>query len=398
MKKNMIFDVNIDSINSSGFGVCRINGMVVFVANAVTGDEVTIKIIKTKKNYAVARIEKFIKKSPIRIQPDCQVFKRCGGCAYRNISYEAECEIKKAVVNDAFARIGGINLKFEKYIHAESRYRYRNKAQYPVAMKDGRLNIGFYASRTHCVIDCRDCLLQPAVFSGIVDTVSCFVENEKISVYDEKMHTGVLRHIYIRYAQATGEIAVCLVINSEKLKKCDKLVSELTEKFPEIKSISLNFNTEKTNVVLGKKTVTVWGKNYITDILCSKKFNISPNSFYQVNHEQAQKLYEKAIQYASLTGRELVVDLFCGAGTIGLCMADKAKKIIGVEIVEDAVKDAYENAIANNIKNAEFICADAEKFAEVLYSRNEKPDVIVVDPPRKGLTAKLIETIVKMSP
>lgn len=398
LKKNMIFDVNIDSINSSGFGVCRIDGLVVFVANAVAGDEVTIKIIKAKKNYAVARVEKFIKKSPIRIDSDCEVFKRCGGCAYRNISYEYECEIKKNMVKDAFERIGEINLELEEYIPAESRLRYRNKAQYPVAINDGKLNIGFYASRTHCVIDCRDCLLQPAVFSDIINSISYFIENEKIPIYDENTHTGVLRHIYLRSAQATGEIAVCLVINSKSLKNYKKLIRILTCKFPTIKNISLNFNTKRTNVILGKDTITIWGKNYITDILCSKKFNISPNSFYQVNHSQAQKLYNKAIQYASLTGKETVLDLFCGAGTIGLCMADKAKKIIGVEIIEDAIKNAHENAVLNGINNAEFICSDAEKFAEVLYLRNEMPDVIVVDPPRKGLTPKLIETIVKMSP
>ena len=398
LNKNMIYDVKIDSISSSGFGVCRIDGMVVFVANAVTGDEVRIKIIKAKKNYAVARVEKILKKSHIRIESDCDVFKKCGGCAYRNITYDAESQIKQTVIKDAFLRIGGIDINVDEYVGASSRCRYRNKGQYPISRENGELKIGFYATRTHNVVDCRNCLLHPELFSKIINEFAEFVDEEKISVYDEKTEKGLLRHIYLRIAQATGEVMVCVVINGKKLPQREKLVKRLTDKFPQIRSIAINFNTEKTNVILGNQTEIIWGKNYITDVLCGVKVQISPMSFYQVNRVQAEKLYKKVDEYASLSGKEKVVDLYCGAGTIGLSMAKKVKKIIGVEIVEQAVENARENAKINNIENAEFICGDAEQCAKILYERKEKADVLIDDPPRKGLTDDLIDTIVKMNP
>lgn len=398
MEKNEIFNVKIDSISSSGFGVCRIDGLVVFVADGVTGDEAQIKIIKKKKNYAVARVEKIIEKSPIRIESDCAVFKRCGGCAYRNISCEAETDIKKSLVEDAFERIGGMKKTIEEYIGADSRCRYRNKGQFPVSRENGRLNIGFFAAKTHKVVDCRDCLLQPEIFGKIIEETANFVERENISVYDEKTGKGLLRHIFLRIAEATDEVALCFVINGRTIEKIDKFVLAATEKFPQIKSISLNINREKTNVILGKENVKVWGQDTITDILCSLKFRISPQSFYQVNRAQAQRLYNKAIEYAGLTGKENVIDLYCGAGTIGLCLAKKAKKVIGVEVVPQAIENAKENARLNSIDNAEFICADAEKAAEILFENGEKVDVVIVDPPRKGLTPQLIDTVVNMSP
>ena len=398
MEKNDFYNVKIESISSSGFGVCRIDGMVVFVADGVMGDEAEIKIIKKKKSYAVARVEKIIEKSPIRIDSDCSVFKRCGGCAYRNISYEAETDIKKTLVTDAFERIGGIKITLDEYIPAKNRLRYRNKGQFPVSSDNGRLNIGFYASRTHKVVDCRDCLLQPEIFGEIIAKIARFIEDENISVYDEKSGKGLLRHVYLRIAEATDEVALCLVINGKTVPFIDKLTTLLTENFPQIKSISLNVNRNNTNVILGEKNITVWGEEYITDVLCGLKFRISPQSFYQVNRTQAQKLYGKAMEYAVLTGKENVVDLYCGAGTIGLCLADKAKKVIGVEIVPQAIENAKQNAVLNGINNAEFICGDAEKAARILFDRGEKADVIIVDPPRKGLTEPLIETIVKMAP
>ena len=398
MEKNEIYNVKIESISSSGFGVCRIDGLVVFVADGVTGDEARIKIIKKKKNYAVARVEEIIERSSIRIDSDCAVFKRCGGCAYRNISYEAETEIKKTLVADAFERIGGIKITLDEYISAPSRCRYRNKGQFPVSTENGRLNIGFFASRTHKVVDCRDCLLQPEIFGEIIGEIARFIESENVSVYNEVSGKGLLRHVYLRIAEATDEIALCLVINGKSFPKIEKLTKALTEKFPQIKSFSLNFNREKTNVILGEKTVTVWGQNHISDILCGLKFRISPQSFYQVNRTQAQKLYAKAIEYAKLTGRENVIDLYCGAGTIGLCLADRAKKVIGVEVVPQAIENAKENAAVNNVENAEFICADAEEAAQILFDRGEKADIIIVDPPRKGLTEPLIKTVAGMSP
>lgn len=398
LEKNDVFKVTIDSISSSGFGVCRIDGLVVFVADAVTGDVVRIKIIKKKKNYAVARVEEIVKKSDIRIDSDCEVFKRCGGCAYRNITYTAETDIKKSLILDAFERIGAIKIKLEDFIGAESRCRYRNKGQFPVSKQNGQLKIGFFAPRSHNVVDCRNCLLQPEIFSEIIAEITKFIERENISIYDETTHKGLLRHVYLRIGEATEEIALCLVINGEKMPKIDNLISDLTEKFSQIKSICVNINKDKTNVILGSKTDIVYGESYITDILCSLKFRISPQSFYQVNRAQAHKLYAKALEYAALTGKENVVDLYCGAGTIGLSFAKSAKKVIGVEIVPQAIENARENAKLNNIENAEYICGDAEKASDILLKRNEKIDVVVVDPPRKGLTPALVETIVKINP
>lgn len=392
--KNSIHTVNIDSINSSGFGVCRIEGIVCFVQGGVTGDTLEIKIIKSKKNYNIGRIEKIITPSPKRKENDCPVFKKCGGCVYRHVKYEEEALFKENVVRDAFERIGHIeNVNLKNIISAENTLRYRNKAQYPVKNENGRIRAGFFAARTHEIISCDDCLLQPEIFSSIVKEVCIFAEENNISVYDEKTNKGFLRHIYLRIAEMTGEIMLTLVATKNSLKNQEKFVEVLTGKFPEIKSIILNVNREKTNVILGDECINLFGRGYITDILCDTKIKISPLSFYQVNRVQAEKLYEKAREYMGDTKGKTVMDLYCGTGTIGLCTAKDAEKLIGVEIIEQAVEDAKVNAEINSRNNTEFICGDAEKAAVILKEKNVKPDVIIVDPPRKGLTPKLIETI-----
>lgn len=398
-EKNTCHKVNITSINSSGFGVCRVEGVVCFVAGGVTGDELEIKIIKSKKNYNIGKIEKIITPSPKRQENDCSVFKKCGGCVYRHVKYKDELEIKESSVRDAFERIGHFeNINLRPIISAESSLRYRNKAQYPVRNENGKFYAGFFASRTHEIVPCDDCLLQPEIFSEIVKEVCTWAENNNISSFDERTGKGALRHIYLRIAEATDEVMLTLVTAQKKIKNQDELVKIITEKFPEVKSIVLNINPEKTNVILGKKCINLFGKGYITDILCDTKIKISPLSFYQVNRLQAQKLYEKAREYMGEVKGKNVIDLYCGTGTIGLCTAKDAERLIGVEIIPEAIEDAKQNAELNSRKNAEFICGDAEKAAEVLKEKNIKADIIIVDPPRKGLTPKLIETISTFDP
>lgn len=395
LNKNQDIELYIEGFTSEGSGVGHIDGMAVFVSGAAAGDKVLVHIIKVKKNYAIGKAVKILKPSKSRVAPDCEVFPSCGGCAFRHISYEAELEMKKQKVENAFKRIGGIDKEVDEIIGG-SITEYRNKAEYPVSF-DKRLSIGFYALHTHRIVNCESCALQPEIFSEIVKTVRKWIAEYGISVYDTKEKKGLLRHIYIRQAAVTKQIMVCLVINGENVPKIDILIDRL-KKIEDVKSIVININTEDTNVILGKTCKTVWGEDYIYDELCSVKIRLSPLSFYQVNHAQAQKLYNKAKEYAGLTGSETVLDMYCGAGTIGLSMADSCKKVIGVEIVKPAVLDAKYNAELNRIENAEFYCADASNAAEMFKNKGIIPDVIIVDPPRKGCDSSLIETVCKMSP
>lgn len=365
LSKNQNVELYIDSFTSEGSGVGRYENMAVFVSGAAAGDKVTAHIIKAKKTYAVARVEKVLRPAKSRIMPACPYFPSCGGCAFQHISYEKEKEHKKKRVEDAFSHIAHINIEAETLLSDNKTTCYRNKAQYPVSF-DRQLKIGFFAPRSHRVVDCEK-------------------------------HTGLLRHIYLRLAEATGEVMVCAVINGEDLPHKNELIKKLTE-IPSVKSIVLNINRDRTNVILGKECVTAWGNDCIYDVLCGVKVRLSPLSFYQVNHDMAQQLYEKAAEYACLSGKETVLDMYCGTGTIGLSMAKKAKRIIGAEIVPEAVLDAKRNALENGIENAEFICADAGEAAQELSSRGIKPDVVLLDPPRKGCSEMLLAEIVKMSP
>ena len=398
IKKNDRINLKIESCSSNGSGVGRYNGMAVFVPATAVGDEITAHILKVKKSYAFAKAESIINPSDDRITPECPVYLRCGGCVFSHMSYNAEKEIKSGHVKECFRRIGGTEPEFEPIIGGEADKRYRNKAQYPVASDGGEIKTGFYSPHSHRVIHCPDCLLQPEEFSGILEIFSEYIKKNNISVYDETVHKGLIRHIYIRKGTASGEIMVCAVINGKGLPDENGLVSALLGKEPNIKSIIINTNTKDTNVILGEKCRTLWGADCITDILCGLKFRISPLSFYQVNRNQAEKLYGKAAEYANLTGGETVMDLYCGAGTIGLSMAEKAKEIIGVEIVPEAIEDAKINAELNGIKNARFICGDAAKAAEILKNEGVKPDVIILDPPRKGCSPEMIKTAAEMKP
>jgi len=394
--KNQEIELQIESFSSEGSGVGHYDKMAVFVSGAAAGDKALVHIIKVKKTYAVGKAVKILKPSKDRIAPDCEVSASCGGCAFRHIKYEAELEMKRQKVENAFLRLGGIDKSVDEIIGAGGLVGYRNKAEYPVGF-DARLKIGFYAAHTHRIVDCPQCVLQPEVFSDIVKTVRKWIVEYGISVYDPETGKGIIRHIYIRQGAVSKEIMVCLVINSDFLPKKEKLLERLLV-ISDIKSVVININKEKTNVILGKECKTLWGDDYIYDVLCGVKIRLSPLSFYQVNHAQAQRLYGRAKEYAELTGNETLLDMYCGAGTIGLSMADRCKKVIGVEIIEQAVGDARVNAEMNGIENAEFYCSDAAKAAQMLEEKNIKPDVIVLDPPRKGCDVSLVETVCKLSP
>lgn len=397
LKKNDEIKLTIDGVTTEGSGVGHYNGMAVFVANTAIGDEIEAHIIKAKKNYVIGKIKKILSPSSDRCNSDCPVSEQCGGCSFRHIKYESELKIKSQRVQDAFVRIGHLDVPIKPIVGAESVNNYRNKAQYPVGF-DKDVKIGFYAPFSHRIIDCKCCNLAPEEFTIAVNTFDKFIKKYNISVYNEFQHKGLLRHIYLRKADSTGEILACAVVNGNNLPSKDKLVDMLKESVPNLKGFLLNFNTENTNVILSDKYELVWGQDYITDILCDLKFKISPQSFYQVNAKQAEKLYTKAKEYASLSKDDVLLDLYCGTGTIGLTMANDVKKLIGVEIVPNAIDDAKENAKLNGIENAEFICDDASGCAKELEKKGLKPDVILVDPPRKGLTPDLINTISDMNP
>lgn len=398
LKKNDIINLHIDSCTADGSGVGRYDGMAIFVPAAAAGDDISAHILKVKKTYAFAKVEKIIKPSESRIQPSCPVYLKCGGCVFAHIDYAEECRIKAENVKECFRRIGGVEPEFEEIIPSEKPEGYRNKAQYPVAADNGEIKMGFFSPHSHRVVHCPGCRLQPKEFEGILNAFDKYIRSENVSVYDEALHKGLLRHIYLRKGVGTGEIMVCAIINGSRLPNESKLVSVLTGAEPNIKSIIINSNKEKTNVIMGEKCRTLFGTDCITDILCGLKFRISPLSFYQVNHDQAERLYAKAAEYASLSGSETVMDLYCGAGTIGLSMAAKTQNIIGVEIVPEAIENAKENAELNGIKNARFICADAAEAALELEKEGVSPDVIILDPPRKGCSPEMIKSAVRFNP
>ena len=398
IKKNDIVRIEIDNCGLDGSGIGRLDGLAVFVPSTAKGDIIDAHILKVKKSCAFAKIERIITPSADRIECPCSVNTKCGGCSFGHIKYEAEAAIKENHVKECFKRIGGIEPEFEPIITVDKVYGYRNKAQFPVRIDGDEISIGFYANHSHRVINCPGCLLQPAEFETILGVFTEYIKKYNVTSYDEEKHAGLLRHIYIRKGTASGEIAVCPVINGDTLPAETELVDMLTAALPEIKSIIINTNTDKTNVILGKKCRTIFGSDYITDTLCGMKFRLSPLSFYQVNRDQAEKLYKKAAEYAGLTGNETLLDLYCGTGTIGLTMAAEVKQLIGVEIVGQAIEDAKINALENNIDNARFICADAAEAAKMLADEGTKPDVIILDPPRKGCSATLIGTVAEMNP
>lgn len=399
LSKNDKIELNIDALTSEGSGVGRYNGLAVFVRGTAAQDRIIAHIIKRSKKYAVGIIDEILSPSSARIESTCPYSKQCGGCSFRHISYEEELNYKLSRVNDALERIGHLNIRASEIIDADETDHYRNKAQYPVSVADGKLTAGFYAYKSHRIIPCADCMLQPKEFENGLNAFSKWIKESNVTSYDENTGKGLLRHIYFRKGFATGDIMACAVINGNKIPNESRLVELLKEQFGDsLKSVAVNINKENTNVILGKKSVVIYGDEHITDKLLGKTFAISPNSFYQVNHNQCEKLYSKAIELADLNGSETLLDLYCGVGTIGISMADKVKKLVGIEIIPQAIENAKLNAEINNIKNAEFICADAPKGADILKKQGIKPDVVVLDPPRKGCDKALFDTIEEMSP
>ncbi|MCO7136082.1 23S rRNA (uracil(1939)-C(5))-methyltransferase RlmD [[Clostridium] leptum] len=392
MKKNDTIFVTITGVSSEGNGIGRHDGMAVFIPGTACGDEVEALVVKVCKSYAHGKLVRVLKPSPDRVESDCPVFLKCGGCVYRHISYEAECRLKAQRVQETIRRIGGLDIPQRPILSGPQQSGYRNKALYPVGLdQNGKLAIGFYAPRSHRIVDCRQCSLQPPEFSSLVNAVAHWMTLTGVSPYRQESNEGLVRHIYLRKAFGTGQIMACLVVNGKRVPDEPMLVKLLREAGEPngLKSIILNQNTRPDNVILGSRCRTLWGQDTIEDTLCDLQFSLSPLSFYQVNREAAQILYRRAAQYAQPEGA-LVLDLYCGAGTIGLTMAQKAEKVIGVEIVPDAIRDADKNAALNGIQNAEFLCGDAAQAAEMLVQRGLHPDVVVLDPPRKGCSPELL--------
>lgn len=455
-KKNDIVTVTIEDMGSEGEGIGKAQGFTLFVKDAVAGDIVEARIVKPKKNYAYARLEKILTPSPFRTEPKCVCYRQCGGCQLQALSYEKHLQFKQEKIRSNLIRIGGFDPEqvdkcMEPIIGMEQPWRYRNKAQYPVGRdKDGNIVTGFYAGRTHSIIANTDCALGAAENKEILETVLQYMGENQVSPYDEGTGKGLVRHVLIRKGFTSGEIMVCLVINGtasaeEFLPKQERLLEKLTG-IPGMTSISVSINHEKTNVIMGKEIHTLWGRDTISDTIHVRDmtrpgypftgkeltFRISPLSFYQVNPVQTEKLYSLALEYAGLTGQETVWDLYCGIGTISLFLAGSAKQVCGVEIISQAIRDARENAERNGIKNAAFFVGKAEEVLPEFYEQGRKqdsagaeagkgeghatgeaaglkpetrvsadmrhPDVIVVDPPRKGCDEKCLETMLKMRP
>ena len=394
LAKNQEHTVTIEGYGEGGMGVARIDGRVVFVHGALRGEKCRVLILKTLKSVAFAKVLEVLEPSSERITPDCPYFPRCGGCTYRHIRYEEELRLKKQRVQDNLSRIGGSDVTVEEILGAQDTLRYRNKAQYPVS-KDGA--VGFYRARTHEVIECEHCLLVKPEADAAAEALREYMQSCRVAGYDEKTGRGLVRHLYIR-SNAAGESLVCVLVNGDKLPKEDRLVTLLRDACPKCTGIVLGTNTKKGNVILDDRYRTLWGSDRLEDTLCGKTFRLSVPSFYQVNRVQAERLYAKAIEFAGLTGQETVLDLYCGAGTITLALSDHAKKVLGAEIVPEAIDDARENAARNGVKNAEFFCGDASDVAKKLARENLRPDVITVDPPRKGLAADVVESIAEMQP
>ena len=399
LKKNDNIRLEITAFSALGTGIGRFHGFTVFVDGAMPGDVIEAHIIKLKTTYAVGIINRVLKPSKDRIAPDCAVSDRCGGCSFRALSYGAELRYKKQKVQDALQRIGGMELEVKEILSTGETAGYRNKAQYPVSLAtDGRTLIGFYAKKSHRVIDCRNCALQPPEFELLLTVIARWAAEYGISVYDETAQKGLLRHIYLRKGFATGETMVCLVVSREQLPHAEQLIGALLEADRSVCSVVLNVNPDKTNVVLGRTCRTLFGKDAIEDVLCGLRFQISPLSFYQVNPKGCELLYKQAADFAALTGAETVLDLYCGTGTIGLSMAHRAKQIIGVEVIDAAIENAKDNAARNGIENARFFCDDASGAAKRLQQEGLRPDVVVLDPPRKGCAPDVIDAVAAMAP
>ncbi len=397
LEKNKIYETQILDYTAEGQGVARIEGCAVFIPNAIAGELCRVRIEKVGKTWAAGKLVEILEKSPHRVNRECPVAKLCGGCDFWHMDYAEETRLKADRVRQALNRIGGENLTEIPILAAPTCRGYRNKAQYPVSSQKGRAFAGFFRAGTHQVVENDRCLILPEETDRVKKLVIDYVNHYRIPSYDETAHKGLLRHIYVRRGAVSGQILVCLVVNGRKLPHPEFLIEKL-KAVPGFTTLVLAVNERPGNAILGNEFITLYGPGYIEDTLCGLNFRLSPRSFYQVNHHQAQRLYEAAISQAQITKDDLVLDLYCGVGTITLAMAKAAGRVIGVEVVEQAVTDARDNAVRNGITNAEFFCGDAGKAALELEERGIRPDVVVVDPPRKGLNADTIEALSKMAP
>ena len=397
LEKNQIYEAVISDYTAEGQGVAKIEGCAVFVPNAIVGEVCRIRIEKVGKTWAAGKIVEILEKSQHRLNRACPVAKLCGGCDFWHMDYEEETRLKAQRVRDCLNRIGGENLAEVPILAAPTCREYRNKAQYPVAAKKNKAFAGFFKAGTHQVVENDRCLILPQETDRVKDIVVDYVNQTRVSVYNEESHTGLLRHIYVRRGAVSGQILVCLAINGRSIPKPERLIEKL-QAVSGFTTLVLSVNTKKGNAILGDEEIVLYGPGYIEDTMCSLNFRLSPRSFYQVNHHQAQRLYEAAIGQAEITKEDTVLDLYCGVGTITLCMAKAAGKVIGVEVVPQAVEDAKDNALRNGIENAEFFCGDAGQAALSLEQQGIKADVAVVDPPRKGLNGDTIEALSRMAP
>lgn len=399
IKKNEEYIVDIIDNGFQGEGIAKIDGMTVFIDNAIKGEKVKIKILKVLKTQAYGKVQEIIKTSRNRNELDCETFNKCGGCNLRHIKYEETLNMKKSIVENNLKKAGLNNINVKECVGMKNPYNYRNKLQYPVGIVDNKPTMGIFAKMSHRIISTNNCNIQNKLTQKIAGSVFEFILENNIPVYDEEQQKGELRHIYVRIGVKTNEVMLVLITNKPKITREKELVNFITSKYPEIKTVVKNINSKNTNVILGKENITLYGNGYIEDELLGFRFKISPMSFYQVNPTQTEILYTKAIEGAELTGKETIFDLYCGIGTIGICASKYVQKIYGIETVPEAIEDAKENAKINKIENAEFIVGNVEDVLPEFVRKNKtKPDAVFIDPPRKGCDKKVIETLLEVEP
>jgi 23S rRNA (uracil1939-C5)-methyltransferase len=397
--KGQQINIEITGMNHEGQGVGKVRGFTVFVDGAMTGEVVSVEIVQVKKTYAVGLAREILRASHERALPFCPVYEKCGGCSLQHMTYRETLKFKEGVVRDNLERIGKLkNVKILPTLGMEEPFHYRNKAQFPFGMKGGRPISGLYAKKSHNIVEFLECAIQKEENDKVRRVVEAFVDEYRVPIYDEETEEGLLRHVYVRAANVTQEVMVVFVVNGKTFPRLNDLIQILTQNIPAIKSIYLNVNTKKTNIIMGDENILAYGREFIVDDIGKFKFEISPNSFFQVNPLQTEVLYGKALEYAKLTGEETVFDLYSGIGTIALFLSQKAKKVYGVEVVKEAVEDANRNKMLNGVKNVEFIEGDVQKEIPRLYEKGIKADLVVVDPPRKGCDEELLDTIIEMKP
>ena len=399
IRKNEDYIINIDSYGHEGEGVGKIQNFTVFVKGAIKGETVKVKLIKVNKNYGVGKLLEVINQADCRTEAVCSIYKRCGGCNLQHISYEEQLNFKTQRVEDVMRRIGKLeDIEVHRTMGMKIPYNYRNKVQLPVGMNGDEILVGFYAPRSHDIIDMKTCFIQSKLGDKVVEILKSWMKKYKVKAYDEKTHSGIVRHVMIREGFKTKDVMVVVVTNGHKLPNGDALVEELKAEIPNLKSVIQNVNKDKTNVILGLQSITLWGSDTISDYIGEFKFNISPLSFFQVNPVQTEVLYKKALDYAELTGNEIVFDAYCGTGTISLFLSKEAKKVYGIEIIPQAIDNANENKKANHVENVEFIVGKSEEEIPKLIKAGINPDVIMLDPPRKGCEESLLHAIAQVKP